>query len=187
MKEYRYNRQSFFIQVKFTGWFCIAIAVTTLVLGLTGTYAPLMIFLSVIALYTAWNTFISRSTVEIVRMDENEIQFETFGKVVTYPIQDLKVFKIREFPSSGKMYLRINDYDAIKGRYWIQTAQFNDGKELFLKLIDLEYKLFPETLKSRARTVNTEYIRVKHQKELAKKEAKQNASLENRIGENHAR
>lgn len=165
MKEYRYDSKTFFMQVKVTSWVCIAVIAVTLYFSVIGKFQPLMVFLSVIAFYTIWNTYVSRSTVEVVRMSDQEIQFETFGKTVTYPIEELTNFKIREFPTSGKMYLRINKHSLTKGRYWLQTAQFNDGKELFNQLINLEYKLYPETLKSRARTVNTKYIQAKRKKQ----------------------
>lgn len=164
MKEYRYDAKAFFMQIQVTAVVCVVVILLTIIFSAIGKFSPLMLFLSVIAFYSLWNTYVSRSTVEIVRMDDHELQFETFGKTVTYRVNELKIFKIREFPSSGKIYLRVNNSNLFKGRYWIQTAQFSDGKELFTNLINLEYKLFPETLKSRARTVNTKYINAKRNK-----------------------
>ena len=89
---------------------------------------------------------------------ENEIVFESFNSKAKYYIDGSDRFQLREFPSSGKLYLRIGKAQFQKGRYWINTKNYNNGKELFEIFRDLDYKINPESLKSKARRVNTEYL-----------------------------
>lgn len=159
MKIYTYDKKAYFMQVKFTGIFCILIACVMAYLAITNVMRGLMIFGMIIALYQVWNTFISNSTPEKVIIDEDSLTFSSFQKENRYVISEMKQLRIREFPSSGKLYIRIDNAGALHGRYWVQTRQFNDGKELFRTLLDIEYKKHPDTLKARARTVNTEYIK----------------------------
>lgn len=158
MKVYTYSKTAFFMQVKFTGIFCIVVAILTLLSAVSGYMSGLMLFISLVALYQVWNTFISHSNPEKVILDEDTICFSSFQKEDQFIISEIKQLRVREFPSSGKMYIRIDNASILHGRYWLQTSQFNDGKELFRALLDIEYKKHPDTLKARARTVNTEYI-----------------------------
>lgn len=76
-------------------------------------------------------------------------------------MKDIDSFLVREFPSSGKIYLRVNDASLVSGRFWIPTKMFNDSEELFSLLRDLEYKIHPDSLKARARRTNEEYLKRK--------------------------
>lgn len=158
MKSYMYGKRSFFIQVTFTGIFCIIICFTCVLLAFVGYMPQMMLFFTLVAAYNVWNTFISKSTSEEVIIDDEYISFSAYNHCDKYLFSDIKKLRIREFPSSGKMYIRVNESSVLKGRYWIQTKQFENGKELFRALLDLEYKMHPDTLKARARTVNTEYL-----------------------------
>ena len=62
----------------------------------------------------------------------------------------------------------MNGGGLLKGRYWLNTRNYNDGQELFRLLLDMEYEKHPESLKARARRVNTEYnAQVKKKKEAS--------------------
>lgn len=170
MKSYMYDKKLFFVEVTFTGIFCILACFTCICLAIVGYLPQLMIFLAIIAIYNVWNTFISKSTSEEVVINKDFISFNAYKRCDKYILTEIKRLRIREFPSSGKMYIRINDSSLLKGRYWIQTKQFENGKELFHALLDIEYEMHPETLKARARRVNTEYIEAaKHVIPKAKK------------------
>jgi hypothetical protein len=92
----------------------------------------------------------------------------SFNRTDDYHLSQLKSFKIREFPTAGKMYLRMDGGGLLKGRYWLNTKNYNDGQELFRLLLDMEYEKHPESLKARARRVNTEYnTKVKKKKEAS--------------------
>jgi len=161
-KAYIYEQPFYGIEVVFTGVFCVCIALACIFCLVTGRFIPrgLCIVFGIAAIYQAWNTFISLSNPEKVIVDDekNQLIFSGFGRNDSYTISDIKVFNVRPFPSSGKTFIRINNYRLTKGRYWVPTKMFSDGQELFNYLCDLDYRINPHSLKSRARDVNSEYI-----------------------------
>ena len=118
----------------------------------------LLLLIGIVCIYTIWNSFVSKVHPEKIVIKENEIVFETFNSKDRYYIDGTDRFQLREFPSSGKLYLRIGNEQLQKGRYWINTKNYNNGKELFQLFRDLDYKINPDSLKSKARRVNTEYL-----------------------------
>lgn len=164
-KKYHYDKLLFLFDVKITGGFCLLIVFVCLYLAIRGIVnAPLMIIAAIIAFYTMWNSFIAKTNTQIVTINDQAISFYAFGREDVYELADIKKLRIREFPTGGKMYIRINDYGLMQGRYWIQFKKFSDGPELFKKFLDIEYELHPDTLKARARRVNTEYLEMEKKK-----------------------
>jgi hypothetical protein len=161
-KTYIFEQPFYSIEVVATGAFCIFILVACIGCFISDTLIPrgLCIVFGIAAAYQAWNTFVSLSNPERVTIDEDEgiISFSGFGRSDIYEISKLSKFLVRPFPSSGKTFIRVNDYNAFKGRYWVPTKMFNDSRELFDSLCNLEYKIHPDSLKARARDVNQEYI-----------------------------
>lgn len=164
MKTYVYDRMFYIIEIIITGIFCLLLAMASIFMAIKGVMPTLMIFTFLVSSYTAWNAFVSKSNPERIEVDERCISFYSFNKKVSYEIEDIEEFRIREFPTSGKMYLRINKHNILSGRFWVPTKMFNESKELFQTLIDIEYKIHPDSIKSRARTVNTKYLELKAQK-----------------------
>lgn len=167
MKEYYYDKKNFGRQVTLTGIFAIAIAVICLIGILMGRQPGLLVVAIIVATYTAWNSFISNSNPEKVVIADDYISFSSFGREDKYMLDQLEMFRLREFPTAGKIFIRVNKAGIFKGRYWVHTWHFNDGKELFTRLLDMEYALHPDTLKAKARRVNTEYIEKARVKEDA--------------------
>lgn len=161
-KTFLYEPPFYNIEVTFTGVFCAFVLVACIVFAITDTFIPrlLAIIFGCVAFYQVWNTFVSLSNPEKVSVDEegDTISFSGFGRTDTYKISTLTTFLVRPFPSSGKTYIRVGDHNIFKGRYWVPTKMFSDGAELFQYLCDLEYKVHPDSLKARARTVNQEYL-----------------------------
>ena len=112
-----------------------------------------------------WGHFILSKKVVI---DNKKVIFYSFGKTDEYDLENISKFQIREFPSAGKMYIRFNGGKLKKDRYWLNTKMYENGNELFKNLLDLEYEKHPDTLKSRARRVNTEYLRLKKMEKSGK-------------------
>ena len=140
---YSYLKRYFFIEVTLTGIVCLAALVVCPYLAYKGIVPGIMIVLMVPAAYQVWNTFIA---------------IAAWGRTDRYAWSDVRSFRVREFPSAGKMYIRINDSSLFKGRYWLQTRVMTDGRELFQRICDLEFRIHPDTLKARARRVNSEYL-----------------------------
>lgn len=160
-RTYVYKEPYFSIEVKAEGVFSVFILAACLYLFWMNAFnmAGLFIVFGVAAFYHAWNTFIAKVYVHSVTIGKDEISFELFGKIKSYKLRDLKEFRVREYPSSGKIYLRVDDHNAFRGRFWISTKVFENGHELFEKVRDLEYDIHPETLKARARRTNEEYVK----------------------------
>jgi hypothetical protein len=149
-KEYIYNPKSYFVQVVVTSVFCIAILFVSLYMIITNTNRNIFCFVGLIALYTFWNTFVTGSNPSKIILEENGISFVSFGRTVKYLFDEIHIFMAKDFRSSGRIFLRINKYNLFKGRYWVNAKEFNDSYELFLFLLKLEYKMNPDSLKSRA-------------------------------------
>ena len=156
MNEFKYNRLLYLFDVIITGIVAIGAFIVSLVYFHSNL--SLLLLIGIVCIYTIWNSFVSKVHPEKIVIKENEIVFESFNSKDRYYIDGTDRFQLREFPSSGKLYLRIGNAQLQKGRYWINTKNYNNGKELFQLFIDLDYKINPDSLKSKARRVNTEYL-----------------------------
>lgn len=161
-KTFSYNPLQYLFNVTLTGIFCGAVVLGCIYLIVFSSISPVLLsVIALVALYTMWNCFISKSNSASVTVSDDVISFTSFGRTDTYIINDIDTIRIREFPTGGKMYIRINDYGLRKGRYWIHFSKFEDGKTLMKKLLDIEYAIHPDSLKARARTVNTNFMKLK--------------------------
>ena len=156
MNEFKYNRLLYLFDVIITGIVAIGAFIASLVYFHSNL--SLLLLIGIVCIYTIWNSFVSKVHPEKIVIKENEIVFESFNSKDRYYIDGTDRFPLREFPSSGKLYLRIGNEQLQKGRYWINTKNYNNGKELFQLFRDLDYKINPDSLKSKARRVNTEYL-----------------------------
>ncbi len=156
MNEFKYNRLLYLFDVIITGIVAIGAFIASLVYFHSNL--SLLLVIGIVCIYTIWNSFVSKVHPEKIVIKENEIVFESFNSKDRYYIDGTDRFQLREFPSSGKLYLRIGNEQLQKGRYWINTKNYNNGKELFQLFRDLDYKINPDSLKSKARRVNTEYL-----------------------------
>lgn len=156
MNEFKYNRLLYIFDVIITGIVAIGAFIASLVYFHSNL--SLLLLVGIVSIYTMWNSFVLKVHPEKIVIKENEIIFESFNSKDRYYIDGTDRFQLREFPSSGKLYLRIGNAQIQKGRYWINTKNYNNGKELFQLFRDLDYKINPDSLKSKARRVNTEYL-----------------------------
>ena len=156
MNEFKYNRLLYLFDVIITGIVAIGAFIASLVYFHSNL--SLLLLIGIVCIYTIWNSFVSKVHPEKIVIKENEIVFESFNSKDRYYIDGTDRFQLREFPRSGKLYLRIGNEQLQKGRYWINTKNYNNGKELFQLFRDLDYKINPDSLKSKARRVNTEYL-----------------------------
>ena len=156
MNEFKYNRLLYLFDVIITGIVAIGAFIASLVYFHSNL--SLLLLIGIVCIYTIWNSFVSKVHPEKIVIKENEIVFESFNSKDRYYIDGTDRFQLREFPSSGKLYLRIGNEQLQKGRYWINTKNYNNGQELFQLFRDLDYKINPDSLKSKARRVNTEYL-----------------------------
>ena len=157
-KTFTYIKRFFVIEVILTGLISLGALIVCPLMAYRGVLPPVMIMLAIAAFYQVWNTFIAIANPEKVTITDDSIIFSCWGREDKYPFSELAEFRVREFPTAGKMYIRINNHNLFHGRYWLQTNQMTDGKELFRLICDMEYQIHPDTIKARARRINTEYL-----------------------------
>ncbi|WP_300123282.1 hypothetical protein [uncultured Enterococcus sp.] len=168
MREYTYYKEYYIFDVLITGIISVLANLVSILLIFLNFYRPIMLLIAIVSLYSWWNIFIARVSPKKVVIDNKKVIFYSFGKTDEYDLENISKFQIREFPSAGKMYIRFNGGKLKKDRYWLNTKMYENGNELFKNLLDLEYEKHPETLKSRARRVNTEYLRLKKMEKSGK-------------------
>lgn len=178
---YSYLKRYFFIEVTLTGIVCLAALLVCPYLAYKGIAPGIMIVLMVPAAYQVWNTFVAIANPQTVEIDDEAIAFSAWGRTDRYLWNDVTSFRVREFPSAGKIYIRVNNSGLLRGRYWLQTRVMTDGRELFQRICDLEYKIHPDTLKARARRVNSEYLEA----EKASDDEKPKSRRHDRKGKKH--
>lgn len=127
----------------------------------------------IICIYIIWEDFISLSNPKTVTITDDSITFGAFGKFHTYKWNEIKKFQIKEFISSRKMYIRINNAGLLRGRYWVNCYFMNDCDELYMWLRDKEYELDPNSLKAQARRSNEADFEERKRKAQEKKELKE--------------
>ena len=151
-KTYRYDDKLYLVGITITGWFCAFVAVASLVLAspLFSFLPPLMAVVAVVAAYVVFNTFISRSYPREVTVSDDEVSFTSFGRTDTFRLADIHEFSVREM-GNDRTYVRINGGGLLKGRYWVQGDYIDGGSELCQALVDMEGRINPDSLRSRAR------------------------------------
>ena len=128
----------------------------------TGDYYSLYMLVAVVSAYNVINSFVTLSNPQQVEFAPGKVAFKAFNQKHEYVISEIKSLNVREFPSGGLLYVRI-DQKFLKGRYWIRTHKYEEGKELFMRFLDLDYQINPESLKSYAKrtSVKQKNIRAK--------------------------
>ena len=168
MKRFEYDKTLYFIDVLLTGVVSLIVFLIAIALIVTNRMPALMFLVGIVAFYSFWNALVARVTPKEVDVTGDTLMLRSLNRTDDYHLSQIKSFKIREFPTAGKMYLRMDGGGLLKGRYWLNTKNYNDGQELFRLLLDMEYEKHPESLKARARRVNTEYnTKVKKKKEAS--------------------
>jgi hypothetical protein len=167
-KEYKIDSRYFQFHITGSGIVAAGVLFACIIGILLGLYPKLLTLVLVVAGYTFWNTFIAISNPQVVTISDEMVSFSAYGRTDCFDLCELSSFMIREFPSAGKMYIRVNKAGLLKGRYWIGTKMFNDGQELFRKLLEIERNIHPESLKSQAYKTSVKYSEIKQKKEMAK-------------------
>jgi len=171
-KEYQMDSRYFQIHTTFNGIVAACVFLACIVGIVVGFYAQLLAIVLVVTGYTFWNTFISISNPQKVFISDDLINFSAYGRTDSYDLCEINRFVIREFPSAGKMYIRVNRAGPLTGRYWLHTMMFNDGKELFHRLLEIERNIHPDSLKAQAYKTSVKYSDIKRRKAETKEVVK---------------
>jgi len=165
-KTYVYRETIYRRKVKFTGAYAGVIGLAALFYFLFKGVNFLLIPVMIVCLYTYWETYVSLSNPQEIVIDDRAIIFRGCGKEHTWLWKDIYSFRVKEFVTDRKIFLRINKADMTRGRYWINCLYFNDTDELYNFLRDKEYELHPNTMKAVARRTNEEEF-IQRQKDIA--------------------
>ena len=120
MKKYVYKKDRFFVRVTLVGIICIVMGIYNIYLFIKGENILSLVIILVCA-YQVMNTFFSLSNPEEVHIDKHRITFKAYRKVHTYDFKQIYDFRVKEFPQTKKVYVRINknQNNILKGRYWV--------------------------------------------------------------------
>ena len=151
-RTYRYDDKQYLVGVTITGVFCAFVAVACVVLASPAFsfLPPLMYVLMVIALYAVLNTFVAHAYPKEVTVSDDEVSFTSYGRTDTYRLADVKTFSVREM-GGDRCYVRIDGGKLTRGRYWVHGDYIDGGSELCQALVDMECRINPDSLRSRAR------------------------------------
>lgn len=154
MKTYTYTPKEYNIKVTVPSVFTVFIFIVCIYEIIFSANKAVFALVGFIALYTFWDTFVSISNPSQVKISSQFLSFIAYGREHQYLLEDIYSFKIKEFRYSGKMFIRINKANRLRGRYWLNTKEFPDGNELFQYMMDLEHHVHPNSLKAIARNSN---------------------------------
>lgn len=155
-KTYTYLEPYFTIEVTATTAFCALVVVAVAYLMVHGGFwlsDGVLALFGVAAIYQVWNVVVSRANPRTVTYDEggDTLEFSLYKVTHSYHVPELKSLLVRSNPQSGIMFLRVGEPTPLRGRYWVPTRLFSDGKELFDLILDLEYRVDPNSLRAQAR------------------------------------
>ena len=179
-KTYKYRETLYRRKVKFTGAYAGVLGLAAVGYLLFKGVNFLLIPVIIVCFYTYWETYVSLSNPQEIIVDDRAITFKGCGMTHTYLWKDIYSFRVKEFVTARKIFLRINKADMKMGRYWINCMYFNDTDELYMFLRDKEYELHPNTVKSIARRSNEEEF-LKRQEEKAQKQVEKETKKKYRI------
>jgi hypothetical protein len=115
-----------------------------------GTNAILWIMGAVICIYSLTNSFFRKSNPRIIRINDEEIVFSSFGEK-RFEIKKLVKFRVKVSTPNYQVILRLEDSDKRHGSFWVTYSQFNDKMDLLAEFDFLEKKIHPGSLRFRGR------------------------------------
>ena len=170
-KIYEYQTKQYNYKIRDIGIFAILYLIFSIYKYVQDYTKYVYLIPIIICIYIIWEDFISLSNPKIIHITDDYISFEAFNKKHLYKWEDIKKFKIKEFSTAKKMYIRINDDTLLKGRYWINCFYMNDRDELYMWLRNKEMELNPNSIKTQTIKANEEDF-IKRQELKAEKERK---------------
>ncbi|MFZ7134272.1 MAG: hypothetical protein ACOWWR_18145 [Eubacteriales bacterium] len=148
-RTYAYESKRYQFKIVFVGYLLIAIAVVLSILFIMKPTQYLYLIGVGVAIYGILNTFVLKSNPRDVVINDDTISFVSFGEA-TYNIDKIKTFMVKEF-ANAQFYIRVEDKQGKRGRYWVQYYYFSDREELINELYCIEKKVHPTILKFRGR------------------------------------
>ena len=104
-----------------------------------------------ICVYSISNSFFRKSNPRIIRINDEEIVFSSFGEK-RFEINKLTKFRLRVSTPNYQVLLRLEDTDRQQGAFWVTYSQFNDKMDLIAEFDYLEKKIHPNSLRFKGRS-----------------------------------
>lgn len=146
MKEYIHDKSKYIASITIPNvilsGLLLAYNIYLVAVGRVNSMALVMI---VLCGYVLFNTLVSKSYPEIVRLSNQVVEFESFGKIDRYEIDEIDSMYIKGLANKG-LYIRINGGKLIRGRYFLKSKKFSDGDDLFTNLCKLEKEKNPNSV-----------------------------------------
>jgi len=143
-KVYQYSRQraifGIYVPTVLAGLITLMMTYELIFGSPTLTTLPLAILAAIIFM----DHYIALSHPLRVVTDTNSIEFSCFGRKHTYDFTQIQRINIRKTAFSKSIYVRINSASLLKGRYWLQIEQLNEGQDLqtmLEKLVELKHPM----------------------------------------------
>ena len=119
-----------------------------------------------------WNEFISLSNPYEFELGKDSVTFRAYKQEHTYKISEMTNFSMRMVAGNTSIYMNINKGGILKGRYWIRVSEFEEQDEIVDYFYDLDEKVNPDSVVTRARKEGRERLAQKKELEKQKKISK---------------
>ena len=172
MKSYVYNKSHYFIQHTLPGLFTLLIGLYGLIRQVMTGFSGLLMFILIICVYNVWNEFISLSNPYEFELGKDSVTFRAYKQEHTYKISEMTNFSMRMVAGNTSIYMNINKGGILKGRYWIRVSEFEEQDEIVDYFYDLDEKVNPDSVVTRARKEGRERLAQKKELEKQKKISK---------------
>lgn len=148
MKTYKYIEKKYIVEHTITNILALLIILIA-IYNIINNFLPAIMVLAIISsLYSVINNFIFKVNAENVSISQDTIIFESYNQTDIFDLNEISKLKLKEYPTNGKIYVRLYDENNKLHRYWVHTKSFQDGKDLFIHLLYTEFKKHPDTLKA---------------------------------------
>lgn len=116
--------------------------------------------------------FISLSNRMNLNWEKTVLTFRAYKQEHTYKISEMTNFSMRMVAGNTSIYMNINKGGILKGRYWIRVSEFEEQDEIVDYFYDLDEKVNPDSVVTRARKEGRERLAQKKELEKQKKISK---------------
>ena len=152
VKQYIYEKNRYQVRIIGIGYFSIFLLLYG-IYSLITTGSIMYLTIIMICLYIIYETFITCANPNKIMISDKEIIFESPWHKDSYRWDDIVDFRVKELPNRKQVYIRINkdQFDIMKGRYWVYCFYFNQADELYDFFLDKEAQIHPDSIKAKNR------------------------------------
>ncbi|MBP9477893.1 MAG: hypothetical protein KBF12_04670 [Sebaldella sp.] len=150
--RYKYDTKKYFVKIILTSIFIGFLLIYAIIKNISNLNISIYTFIIIASLYELFNIYIAMCKPSEIELTDEVVIFKSFNKERKYEIKNLKFMMIKEL-SNKKLYLRIDNYNFLKGRYWLDTKSYENNQELYVNLLELERSVNPNQLKYNTRRI----------------------------------